>query len=242
VAYAGIGRFLLKEAPLILSGAYAAYGALEVKNAPDPFQGRRCQVVIARPSPEDVVVNTFDFVNITSGAVDTSWTAGDFTGVEARLRTFYAAIAARIPSDCSLREFRWNVLPNPPGVINPAVRVAPPATALAFSGTARLPAQLAVAITKTTAVRKHWGRIYIGPLSDTSFVGSSGRVSTATADLLGGAFETLRAGLQADDTPMIVYNRTENIYLSVDGSRTDDVFDVVRSRRLRAASYRKITP
>jgi hypothetical protein len=41
---------------------------------------------------------------------------------------------------------------------------------------------------------------------------------------------------------MIVYNRTENIYLSVDGSRTDDVFDVVRSRRLRAASYRKITP
>src|SRR5215203_1910215 len=108
MAYAGIGRFLFKHADIILGGAYAVYELTERK---------------------DVVVNTFDFVNITSGALDTSWTAGDFTGVEARLRTFYATQTTRFPAAVSLREFRWSILPNPPGEDNPAVRVAPPATA-----------------------------------------------------------------------------------------------------------------
>lgn len=242
MAYAGIGRFLAKHADVILGGAYAAYSLAEQHDTPTGFQGRRCQVVIARSAPEDVIVNTFDFVNITSGEVDTTWTSGDFSGVEARLRTFYAAVAARLTNNASLSQFRWSVLPNPPGEENPAVRVAPPATALTFSGTSQLPPQLAIAITKKTAIQRHWGRVYMGPLNDNNFLGTSGRITTAGADLFATSFEALRAGCQADDTPMIVYNRTQGIYLSVDGVRVDDVFDVIRSRRHRAATYRKLLP
>jgi hypothetical protein len=242
MAYAGIGRFLLKHADVILGGVYAVYTLAERHDVAADFQGRRCQVVLKRGTTEDVVVNTFDFVNITSGALDTSWTDADFAGVEARLRTFYAAIAARIPSDVTLDSFRWNVLPNPAGEENPAVRVAPPATALTMTGASKLPPQLAVAITKKTATQRHWGRVYIGPLADTTFTGSTGRVSTATADALATAMEACRAGLQADDTPMIVYNRTTGVGVSVDGVRVDDVFDVIRSRRHAAATYRKLLP
>jgi|SRR5215203_3280812 len=242
MAYAGIGRFLFKHADIILGGAYAVYELTERKDVGDEFQARRCQVVLARAAPEDVVVNTFDFVNITSGALDTSWTAGDFTGVEARLRTFYATQTTRFPAAVSLREFRWSILPNPPGEDNPAVRVAPPATALTFTGTSTAPPQLAISITKRTAMRRHWGRIYMGPLDSGSYDSTSGRLSAARVDGIATPFEALRAGLQADDTPMIVYNRTTGVGLSVDGTRVDDVVDIVRSRRHRAATYRKLLP
>jgi hypothetical protein len=240
MAYAGIGRFLFKEAPLILTGLYAAYSDLERHDVASDFQARRCQVVQYRPAPDDVCVNTFDFVNITSGELDTSWTSADFSGVEARLRTFYAAISANLPAGGGLREFRWSVLPNPPGIENPALRVAPPATALTWGGSFIAPPQLAMSLTKTTAVRRHWGRIYIGPLSTSAYSASTGRFGSTLVDSVANAFNTLRGGLQADDTPMIVYDRARNVGLSVDGVRVDDIVDVVRSRRFRSATYRKI--
>lgn len=241
MAYAGIGRFLLKHADIILGGAYAAYSLTEQHDVATGFQGRRCQVVLSRGTTEDVVVNTFDFVNITSGVPDTTWTSGDFSGVEARLRTFYAALTTYIPSAVSLREFRWSVLPNPAGEENPAVRVAPPATALTFSGSSSvLPPQVACTLTKVTPIRRHWGRVYIGPLNTS--LATTGRFGTAFPTALSTAAQALVAGAQADDTPMVVWNRASGVALGVEGTRVDDVPDVVRSRRFRSATARYTTP
>lgn len=241
MAYAGLGRFLYRNADVILGGAYAVYAALEHHVVASDFQGRRCAVVIARTAPEDVVINTFDFVNVTGGVLDTSWTAADFAGVEARLRTFYAAAGAFIATGSSLREFRWSILPNPAGVVNPSVRVAPPATALSFSAANKLPPQLAMSVTKIVPVRRHWGRTYLGPLP-AAIVDTSGRIPNTTVDTVATAHQALVAGCQADDTPMVVYNRALNVGLAVEGTKVDNTADVVRSRRFRAATYSKLLP
>lgn len=242
MAYAGIGRLLIKYVPDVLAGVYAAYLASEQHQAPTEFQGRRCQVVLSRGTTEDVVVNTFDFVNITSGEVDTSWTSGDFSAVEARLRTFYAAMTTYIPSTVSLKEFRWSILPNPAGVENPAVRVAPPATALTFTGStsSQLPPQVALTITKVVPPRRHWGRIYLGPL--TVATTTAGHFGTAITDAAATAHQALVAGCQADDTPMVVWAHATGVALTVEGTRVDDVPDIIRSRRFGAPIYRKVLP
>lgn len=241
MAYAGLGRFLLKYADVILGGAYAVYTEAQRHEVATDFQARRCQVVIQRTAPEDVVVNTFDFVNVTSGEIDTTWTTADFAGVEARLRTFYAAISAYLSTVSSLREFRWSVLPNPPGEDNPAVRVAPPSTALTFTGSSQAVPQLACNVTKIVPLRRHWGRVALGPLG-LGMAGTDGRVPTANVDAIAAAANTLVNGLQADDTPMIVFNRATGVGLAVEGVKVDNTMDVVRSRRFRTKTYSKQLP
>lgn len=243
MAYAGVGRLLVRMAPYLPGLAYDLYTLTERVDAPTAFTFRRCQVVLARNTSEDVVTNTFDFLNITSGAPDSSWTTADFQTVEARLRTFYASQIASFPSSVSLREFRWHVLPDVAGDTS-AVRVAPPATALAMTGTNALPPQVAATCTKQTQSRRHWGRVYIGPLSVTApgFSGVTGRYSTTFVDALATSFNTLRAGCQADDFPMVVYDRVRQHIATVDSVRVDDIPDVIRSRRPDWVPYRKLLP
>jgi hypothetical protein len=101
-----------------------------------------------------------------------------------------------------------------------------------------------MSVTKVTASRKHWGRIYVGPLQLTGSIatGVNGRFNTSQVDTVATAFNTLRAGLQADDFPMVVFDRTRLHFATVDGVRCDDIPDVIRSRRPDWVPYRKVLP
>jgi hypothetical protein len=243
MAYAGVGRLLVRMAPYLTGLAYDIYSATERVDAPDPFTFRRVQVVIQRANSEDVITNTYDILNITSGAPDSSWTSADFTAVEARLATFYGSMNSLMPSSASVREYRWHVLPDTAGD-TAAVRVKPVTAALIGSAGNSLPPQVAMTATKQTASRKHWGRVYLGPLRQ-SVIGTTdtnGRFTSANVDAVAGYFNTLRAGLQADDFPMVVYDRTRGHLATVDSVRVDDVPDIVRSRRPDWVPYRKLLP
>lgn len=213
---------------------------IEKKDAPEGFTFRRCQVVLNKSTTEDVAVNTFDFVNITSGDPDSSWITADYQAVEARLRTFYAALAAYLPSTVSLREFRWHLLPDPAEDTD-AVRIAPPSTPLSFTATASMPHQVACSITKVTSSRRHWGRFYLGPMS-AALLNADGHLNSSNVDSIAAAANTLRAGLQADDFPMVVYDKARQQLFTVDGIRVDNTLDIQRRRRQETGVYRKVLP
>lgn len=243
MAYAGIGRYFVRMAPYLTGLAYDLYAASERTDAPEDFTARRCQVVMARNLSEDVVTNTYDFLNITSGAIDSSWTTADYQAVEGYLRTMYAALVSWFPSTWSVREFRWHLLPDPAGD-TAARRVAPPSSSVTGSATASVPPQIACTLTKQTASRKHWGRVYLGPISQSALAGSttSGRFSTTYVDAIAAAGNTLRSTCQLNDFPMVVYDRARLHFATVDSVRVDDIPDVIRSRRPDWVPYRKLLP
>jgi hypothetical protein len=242
MAYAGIGRIIIRLLPYATEAALELYAATERKDAPGGFQFRRCQVVFDRSGAEDQVVNVYDFVNITSGEIDTSWTTADFEGVEARLSSFYSSITGFLSSSLNLREFRWQVLPSPAGD-TPAVRVGHPINPIVGGGTSSLPHQDAMTITKVVRPRRHWGRIYLGPLSAGMLAQTDqGRFLSNRVTGAATSFQALLTGLQSDDTPMVVFDRTYSRAFTVDGVRVDDIPDIQRRRRADQTPFRSILP
>src|SRR4029450_12369647 len=114
------------------------------------FEWRRLQVTISRDDGEDVCVNTFDVINITSGAVDTTWTTTDYTTAEARFTTFYNAIKSYLGSTAHTLTYRWYVSPRIPGDARPPARITTAVSDLA-PGFDPLPNQVAMSLTKITA-------------------------------------------------------------------------------------------
>src|SRR5262245_37033127 len=104
------------------SAQKASLGASAV--APSGIGVRRAQLVFTRTPPgafaEDVAVMHFDFLNITSGSADDTWTTGDYTTLETNITAFWTAVKSFCTTEITLKEIRWYrigsgvVPPNPP--------------------------------------------------------------------------------------------------------------------------------
>lgn len=243
MAYAGVGRALIILAGGLASEAWAIYELTERHEVTEDFTWRRCMAQLTRNEGDDVTVNTFDFVNITSGSPDATWIAADFAAVEARLNTFYNATLNWNSKAVDDVTYRWYRMPRPAsGEGPPPVRVQVGPTNIG-GGTQSLPHQIAMTITKVTALRKHWGRIYVGPLSVAMLASltAQGELDHTKVDAAATAFEALRAGLQADDFPMVVYDQSHKALHTVIGTKVDSTPDVQRRRRINTI-YRKSLP
>jgi hypothetical protein len=228
----------------LASEAWAIYELTERKEVTEDFTWRRCLAQITRNEGDDVTVNTFDFVNITSGEPDDTWVAADFAAIETRLNVFYNSLLDKNSVAVDDVTYRWYRMPRPEtGEGPPPVRVTTGPTNIG-GGSQSLPHQVACTVTKVTALRKHWGRIYVGPLSVSMLASLThdGTFDHTKIDDLAADFEVLRAGAQADDFPMMVYDKSHKALHSVIGTRVDDIPDVQRRRRTEKSPYRKILP
>lgn len=228
------------ETPQYSSTQYAYAGASAAVGA--GVGVRRATLNLNRNAatpPDDAMQLHFDFMNMTSDAPDDTWIAADFTALEARLLTWWTSAKVYCPNYAALDRIIWHRVG--PGVVkpNPAERVLEIGAPVVGTATAVTMPQQACSITFRTGIRKSWGRTYL-PYG--LAVGAAGHINTADVDGIVAMTKTLRDGAASDDFLMGVLSIARNSFLGIEAIEADNVPDVVRRRRWKHTSYRKITP
>lgn len=221
----------------------------------DSLEWRHLQVIQTRSTPvgtvEDKAMITFDLLNVTGGAPDSSWIEADYTAAETRVTGYLSGIASLIHSQAVWTELRWyrRAFANP---IQPDHRFEPTGepqriTTIAIpgsGGTDVLPYQCAMSFTERTAWPKHWGRWYLPTLS--GGITAQGRFGGGDLAVAVDAAANLLLGLRNDDLPLVVPSTQQNgvlggYLLVVTEIAIDDVPDVQRRRRPRQVANRLVT-
>jgi hypothetical protein len=203
---------------------------------------RRASLVIDRTTEDvgsDPAFMHFDFLNTTSGSPDDTWTAADYAALEAHLQTFWTGCGGYVKTGNRLTEFRWHRVGTGVSKPNPAERVTA-ISPMAGTASSSMPQQ-ACSITFRTAVRKSWGRTYL-PLAGGSVIGTNGRPTNAAVDAIATAANLLVTNAAAADFHLVVVSKPLSSSLNVEHVEVDNVADVIRRRRWKSATYKKILP
>lgn len=179
------------------------------------------------------------WINLTGGELDQTWISADYAAVEAAIEQFWTTQAASFASTVRLVEHRWYgygvgvVPPNPPS------RVTTLATPkVGSAATVHVP-QVATTCTLRTALRRHWGRIYL-PLG-THLYATNGQMSSSAVDSVAGDLRTaLMISPAAQGITPVIYDRARHIVFGVSALEVDSVPDIQRRRRPRDPGYKKI--
>lgn len=205
---------------------------------------RRASIVFDRsaysPADDDMTCH-FDFLNVTGGAPDDTWTTGDFTTLEALLMTWWAGLKQYVDPKTKLREIRW--YRHGPGVVapNPVERTYLAPAGENGTGTAGLGIpQVACSITFRTSVRRSWGRTYL-PYNGKQ-PNTQGRLNIADVDAISTTTAALVTSAASADFRLVVTSIPLSAALNVERIEVDDVLDVIRRRRWKHTGYRKILP
>lgn len=192
---------------------------------------------------EDIEVCTFHLAKNVSGEPSTNWVTADYVAAEARFATFWGAIKVYVRNNITYDQMRWYVTGPSRPVSGPPVRI----TTVNVAGTGAsnsMPPQVALNVSEHTRLRKHWGRFYL-PLNNGG-VDANGRAAASTQDAVHTAAVALYNGLRSDGLVPVVYSvakpaRTTKHGIAlpaqparayaVEALKTDDIYDVIRSRR-----------
>ena len=205
---------------------------------------RRCVLHVDRQGQiagEDDAEFHFDFLNITGGSPDDTWTSGDYTTLEGYLDTFWTAVKGYVSTGAKLAGYHW--YRHGPGIVapNPAERVVTRSVAGTSSVNGMAP-QCAATITFETAVRRSWGRTYLPALTQAAIGGAEGLFSHAFADNVANAAGALLSSAAGSDFPMVVTSVHLSAVLGIEHIQVDDLVDIQRRRRWDHPTYRKLVP
>ena|SRR6187431_192026 len=186
----------------------------------------RAQVELAHDSglPKDKTVNVFHF----QGAVP--FNTGDVTAIYNQLNSFYQDIGSLLSTRLSgAGVVKFYYLDD----TEPRQPVDELALSTITVGSGALPADVAlclsfqgVPVSGTPQARKR-GRVYIGPLTSSILVSSTGRPVQSFIDILNGAAQELR---DSAGTSWVVYSRVDDIGYTVNNGWIDNEFDTQRRR------------
>ena len=216
-----------------------------VSDYPAPFETRKMVVRWTRApgvtGAEDVDVIGMHFLKAPGGTPTDAWVDGDYSALETGFDTLWSALKANVHNGYTLSEYRWYAdgpawHPAPAGG-NPARRVTSRAVAGGSSAANQLPPQVAESVTFKTDSRRHWGRIYF-PTYSATMTTTSGTLTTAGADALRAAWVTFYNTARAAALIPVVYGVGSSTAFGVTSVQVDDLFDVVRRRRWKRASYK----
>lgn len=224
-------------------------GAALVSGGPSAVAGsgvgvRRATLVFGRTPPgtftDDNADCHLDFMNITGGSPDDTWTTGDYTTMETHINAWWASQKGFHSNKVTLNEIRWYRVGT--GVVppNPAERVTPVIVA-GGSSLDELPPQVACSVTQRTARRKQWGRTYLPGLTS-GWLAASGTIDSAVVDNTCTNMETLLLAAGADDFKMGVLSGVAGSFFTTEQLQVDNIADVIRRRRWRTPTHRKILP
>lgn len=250
-------KFLLRESAYAIPAglAWLETHADASEAAPDPHW-IRAVVSATRNTPtgtsEDVATFKLDLLNITGGAIDSSWTYSDLAAVDAKIQTFLTYWQGHMSANHRFTRIGYYDMSfNPEGdLAKPFRDSGPPVGVTTISkvgaATQYLPYQVAMSITFKTAWPKHWGRIYMpGPSGSAGFLDSNGRFDSAfctsaanaaeqmISDLAGLDFLTVVPVGQLDKSPF-------HALLGIGDVQVDDIPDVQRRRRPKMAAVRAL--
>lgn len=203
---------------------------------------RRATLIFNRnaATPADDAINChFDFLNLTGGDPDDTWTTADFTTLETALLAWHTGMVTFFPSYAALERIAWHRVG--PGVVlpNPAERILDLATPVVGTGLSTVAPQLATTLTLRTGIRRSWGRTYI-PFAIAP--AAMGRVSTGNTDFVVSTGMTLLNAARSADFLMGVTSLARSSFLAAEALESDSTIDIVRRRRWKHTAYKKITP
>lgn len=203
----------------------------------------------ARTSPgttsEDRAQFKLDLLNITGGALDSSWTSADLNSVHSDITAFLTALQPLTANNLTFNEVRYYDMSFNPAadVLKPFAETGPPIrkTTVSYAGSVSVtqPYQIAATITFRTAWPRHWGRIYLpNPAHGSGAYTAYGRFSATYESALTTAFDTFVDALGSHDflltVPVGQLNKQAfHALLGVPLFAIDDIPDVQRRRRPR---------
>lgn len=217
-----------------------------------------CEDLNSTVSADDAVV-TFDVVNFTGSAIDSSWTTSDYDTVRGQLEVAVTGYAAYQPPT-----HRWSHIAAYVMEFNPDWANSDPSTkrnpfkisgapdyesALNSIGTGpagELAPQTSFSVTEEVPIRRSWGRFYL-PFPGTSLLSGPGRWGAAGVDAIVGKFHTCYQNLAASEFyPVVATTYSQKARVAslqqVTALHADDVPDVIRSRRPKYVAYKKRLP
>jgi hypothetical protein len=203
---------------------------------------RRCTVTIDRSAVEaglDPALMHFDFLNMTAGNPDDTWTSGDYTTLEGLLDTMYTALSSYLASGHSVTTYTWHRVGTGVTKPNPAERVFVKGSAIAGAGGSGMTLQTACSITFRTGVRKSWGRTYL-PFN--AGISTNRRPSSTQVSAVATAVGNMVSSAATSDFHLVVVSTPLRSSLNAEHVEVDDVLDVIRRRRHKRAINRTIIP
>ncbi len=222
----------------------------------DGLEWRHCAIrMINTTAASDATQDAYcglDFVNVTGGNVDTTWSAGDYTTCEAAITTMLTALGPNLPTCRKVSQLRWYKKAfNPMSTSKPFADSGPPdrVTTMDITGTGapHIAPQVAMSITERTPWPKHWGRFY-WPYSagDTRFQ-TNQRFQASVVDAAATAVADCYEALADDDFFAVVpVTQVDKVaargLLVVTEVQVDDVPDVIRRRRHPTPVFKSIKP
>jgi hypothetical protein len=156
------------------------------------------------------------------------------------METLWTSLGGIIPNEVRLVEHRWYAFG--PGVVppNPPSRVTTIAVPKQGTGTTIPPHQIASTLTFRTALRRHWGRIYLPAFAVAANVTAGGQLSATMVDTLAAAGSTYLKSGNANGLVPCVWDRNRKVAFGITAVECDSVPDIIRRRRSRVTNYKKI--
>lgn len=238
-----------------LVNALTYLGSINATTDPTPGEWRHVQMVwtdtVSGLKADEMIV-TFDIANITNGGLDSSWTTQDYSTVTAQLAALFENWAAHMDSTVNSKEIRYyRRAYNPYSVADPYPPSGPPEHVdpwVAVGADIRpMPHQVAVTHSEITTYPRHWGRAYWPALGATSSMVGGGRLSSTFVDAWATELQTVYDNLMtAEFFPCVPTTRVNGVasrqLLGVQSIQVDNVADIIRRRRARQTTYRKVLP
>jgi len=203
---------------------------------------RRAQLVFTRETlapPQDAMTTHCDFLNLTNGSPDDTWTDADFTAIESQMSQWIAELEPFMHTSVLWHEVRWyRVGPaiTPP---NPAIRVVQ--ASQNGNATTALPPQVAASVTLKTVPRRQWGRMYL-PLTGQTVLSATGRFLPANVTTVGQSTDAFFQSVIALDFHPVIFSEVRGKAYAVEEVQVDDVPDIIRSRRFNEATFKFRAP
>lgn len=254
-------RALVQVAPFIPAGLQNVLeyiGIFEPVDSGQPDAWMQVQLVgqpLDSTERADDFITTMDIVNITNGAVDSSWTQADFDAVSGHLNTICASWATRMSYSYRWREQRFYRRSfNPYTLDTPFAKSGPPEIIypMNFPGTSvnEQAPQVALTSTERTAYPGHWGRNY-WPHPGAALCTDNGYVLSSAVDswalTLFNELQLMAAAEYFIVVPTTQYTVGDVVYparglLTVSEIQVDNLFDITRSRRPKKSTYKRVYP
>jgi hypothetical protein len=202
----------------------------------------RCMMIFTRVTPtgtrEDVMTLSFHIAK-TAGALFSAFTStADLNAALAIVTNWWGTLKATSSAQVTCREVRWYQQFWSSDLTGPAIRIDADGRAGSVA-TSRMPDQIASTVTLKTASRRHWGRVYIPGITRADVDTTYGRLTSAKADAIALATETLKNALTAGGFELLVWSPTAHSALTIAEIHCDDVVDIVRRRRAKQTNYIK---
>lgn len=242
-------RAALGLAPLAWTVGAGLYDYLSTEETAEELTW--CHIVASaqRTGPtvsEDHAQVSFDFLNVTDGAIDNTWTEGDLDDVYSILHSLLMAWIGHQEQTVIWDELRFylrrfNAVGPGFADMGDPVRITTQNLRGSATNTHVLPYQCALTVTEKTTQRAHWGRMYI-PNPSSAIVDDNGRFTQAAIAAIATEVEDSYADAAALDLYAVVPSAALRTLFFVTQVQVDDIPDVQRRRRSKTTILREVRP